>query len=147
MLLIVVTPLASRVLADSTQIPRVKPASALVVGVEDEDKSVAEAGSLRREHIDDLIRQAEDYQVSGNAKLAGESLDEASRLILDSDAALLRARLEGSLGRQFWLGGDLNNASASLARSVRLARVAGDPATLAASLNNLGMVYLERGDA
>lgn len=126
---------------------RVQSASALAVGVEKGDKAVAEAGSLRREHIDNLIRQAEDYQASGNAALAAESLDEASRLIRDSDDALLRARLEGSQGRKFWLGGDLNNASASLARSVRLARVAGDPATLAASLNNLGMVRLARGDA
>jgi len=91
-----------------------------------------------QERIDALIRLAESYEALGKSRLARESLEKAAGLLRESDDAGLEARIDGSLGRLFWLNGDLEAAALHLDQSIQQARSVGDHATLSLSRRNRG---------
>ncbi len=71
------------------------------------------------------------------AQPLAESLDDPAR----------RAAVLGALGKTLWLTGATDEAHRELERSIALARQANAPQIAAASLNHLGNLYADQGNA
>ncbi|MCC8997911.1 MAG: tetratricopeptide repeat protein, partial [Candidatus Contendobacter sp.] len=108
--------------------------------------SAAQSGDLAQQ-LDALLQLADAYQALGQYRKALATLRAAQPLADTLDDPVRRAAVLGALGKTLWLTGATDDARRHLDRSVTLARQAHAPQIAAASLNHLGNLAAEQGDA
>ncbi|HAS51587.1 MAG TPA: hypothetical protein DCS21_07515, partial [Gammaproteobacteria bacterium] len=98
------------------------------------------------QELDALLQLADAYQALGQYRNALTTLRTAQPWAESLEPAR-RAAWIGALGKALWLTGAKDEARRELERSIALARQAHAPAIAAASLNHLGNLYAEQGNA